>query len=353
MNFGAGAPGGTVRCRYCSASLPVMPGLRAIQCPQCNCVTRVRRPRPWLPSPAVPMHVAGGGFFPHARGKKRAVLIGITYAGMRRGGRGMALRAPVNDVKCMRYLLCERFGFPNDCVQILTDEEKDPCRLATKENIRMAMNWLVQGCSYGDSLVFHFSGLGAQVPDENGDELDGYDEAICPMDSFQQGPILDDEINEAIVRPLVHGAKLHAVVDAQHSSTVLDLPFLCRLSRNGTWQWKDNRPPTGAYKGTSGGQAMLFSGCSDGENNISLLPEASTVGAMTHSFIKAVECEPGATYGRLLTSMRAIMREGGVNCYLQGPIGAPIRKVANFSGVQEPNLSCSERFDIYRKPFVL
>ena len=48
----------------------------------------------------------------------------------------------------------------------------------------MAMHWLVQGCSYGDSLVFHFSGLGAQVADEDCDELDAYDEAICPLDSF-------------------------------------------------------------------------------------------------------------------------------------------------------------------------
>lgn len=68
------------------------------------------------------------------------------------------------------------------------------------------------------------------------------------------------------------------------------------------------------------------------------MPEAcATVGAMTHSFIKAVECEPqGVTYGRLLTTMRAIMTNAG-GCNLQGPIGAacaPGRKVANFSGVQ-------------------
>lgn len=67
------------------------------------------------------MPVAGGGFFPGSRGKKRAVLIGITYAGMRRRG-SQLMRGPVNDVKCMRYLLCERFGFPNDCVLILTGE---------------------------------------------------------------------------------------------------------------------------------------------------------------------------------------------------------------------------------------
>ena len=67
-------------------------------------------------------------------------------------------------------------------------------------------------------------------------------------------------------------------------------------------------------------------------------PEAcATVGAMTHNFIKAVECEPqGVTYGRLLTSMKAIMTNAGGCNQLQGPIGAgaPARKVANFSGVQ-------------------
>jgi hypothetical protein len=96
----------------------------------------------------------------------------------------------------------------------------------------MAMHWLVQGCSYGDSLVFQFSGMGAQVPDDDGDELDGMDEALCPMDSFHQGPILDDEINEAIVRPLVHGVTLHAVIDACHSATVLDLPYQCVVSKS-------------------------------------------------------------------------------------------------------------------------
>lgn len=68
------------------------------------------------------------------------------------------------------------------------------------------------------------------------------------------------------------------------------------------------------------------------------MPDAyAAVGAMTHSFIRALECEPrGVTYGRLLTSMRAIMknRGGGGYDHLQGPIGAPVHTVANFSGVQ-------------------
>ncbi|WVZ57148.1 hypothetical protein U9M48_007572 [Paspalum notatum var. saurae] len=356
MNFGRRSSTTTVRCKYCSAYLTATPGERAIQCTQCYGVTRVRRcarlPLPALPRPAAPV---GIGFPPCGRGKKRAVLIGITYASVRRGCGG-ELRGPINDVKCMRHLLCHRFGFPGDCILMLTDDQKDPFRLPTKDNIRMAMQWLVQGCSYGDSMVLHFSGLGAQVADDDGDEVDGYDEAICPLDSFQKGPILDDEINEAIVRPLVHGARLHAVVDACHSATVLDLPFLCRVSRCGNWQWEDHRPLSGACKGTSGGQAVLIAGYSDGKSKITATPEAyASVGAMTHSFIKAVECEPrGVTYGRLLSSMKAIMTNGGGRCSLQGTVaGAPVSKVANFSGVQEPNLSSSEMFDINCKPFVL
>jgi len=167
------------------------------------------------------------------------------------------------------------------------DDQRDPFRLPTKENIRMAMHWLVQGCSYGDSLVFHFSGLGAQVADDDGDEADGYDEAICPLDAFQRGPILDDEINEAIVRPLVHGVRLHAVVDACYSSTLLDLPYLCHMSRNGFWQWEDESPPSGARKGTSGGHAVLISGYSEGKSNFAMVSQGSEYHTGSSSYIHA------------------------------------------------------------------
>jgi hypothetical protein len=59
----------------------------------------------------------------------------------------------------------------------------------------------------------------------------------------------------------------------------------------------------------------------------------ATIGAMTHSFIRSLECEPRTTYGRLLSSMRSIMRQGG-NCNLQGPVGSSIHMVTNFSGVE-------------------
>lgn len=93
------------------------------------------------------------------------------------------------------------------------------------------MRWLVEGCQPGDSLVLHFSGHGSREVDRSMDEVDGYDEAICPVDYEHEGKIVDDEINSTIVRPLPQGAKLHAVIDTCFSGTVLDLPFMCRINR--------------------------------------------------------------------------------------------------------------------------
>lgn len=112
-----------------------------------------------------------------------------------------------------------------------TEEEKDLSRIPTKQNIRYAMRWLVSGCQAGDSLVFHFSEHDMQKISHSGDEVDGLDEALCPLDFESQGKIVDNEINETIVRPLPKGAKLHAIMDACHSGTVLDLPFVCKMNR--------------------------------------------------------------------------------------------------------------------------
>jgi hypothetical protein len=95
----------------------------------------------------------------------------------------------------------------------------------------LAMVWLVQGCTAGDSLVFHYSGHGSQQRDYTGEELDGMNETLCPVDFETAGMIDDNEINQTIVRPLPPGVRLHAIIDACHSGTVLDLPWLVKFNR--------------------------------------------------------------------------------------------------------------------------
>ncbi|XP_020161954.1 metacaspase-1 [Aegilops tauschii subsp. strangulata] len=371
----------TTWCSRCGASISAPPGARSVRCALCHTTTRVeRRPQhngglhqavgfikgllfgspsqPQPPPPASSGSMRAGdpyrlpASYPRARGKKRALLVGISYSFTK-----YELKGTVNDVNCMAYLLRQRFGFPGDSILALTQEEKDPYRWPTKENIRLAMRWLVEGCTSGDSLVFHFSGHGVQKLDNNGDEVDGYDEALCPQDFEDRGVILDDEINETIVRPLGAGVKLHAIIDTCHSGTILDLPYLCRISRTGYWQWENHNRQPDAQKGTSGGLAISFSGCGDSQTSAesdrkAFLGSTST-GAMTYSFIKAVESEPGTTYGRLLSAMRATIRDNGGDSGIPGPIGSFFRRVITFSSAQEPQLCASEAFDIYRKPFIL
>lgn len=111
------------------------------------------------------------------------------------------------------------------------EDERDPRRIPTKRNIRDAMRWLVYGCQPGDSLLFYYSGHGSQIRELSRNEKDGCDETLCPVDFETEGKILDDEINETIVRPLPAGAVLHAIVDTCSSGTLLDLSHVCRMYR--------------------------------------------------------------------------------------------------------------------------
>ena len=51
----------------------------------------------------------------------------------------------------------------------MAEEDKDPSRVPTRQNLLRALRWLVDGTVAGDSLVFHFSGHGVQKLDNDGD----------------------------------------------------------------------------------------------------------------------------------------------------------------------------------------
>ncbi|TIB76974.1 hypothetical protein E3Q22_03261 [Wallemia mellicola] len=106
-------------------------------------------------------------------------------------------------------------------------KDLDESRQPTKKNMFKAMRWLVKGAKLNDALFFHYSG--------HGDERDGYDETVFPVD-FQKltyvhtGHILDDTLHDELVRPLPAGCRLTAIFDSCHSGTALDLPFIFLIS---------------------------------------------------------------------------------------------------------------------------
>ncbi|CAL4915626.1 unnamed protein product [Urochloa decumbens] len=347
-----------INCSGCRTPLQLPHGAPCIRCAICGAVTHVAPAPHAEPSRGAVQPAPGWGPPPPpAHGRKRAVVCGISYRYSRH-----ELKGCINDAKCMRHLLMTRFNFPDDSIIMLNEEQTDPYKIPTKHNIRMAMYWLVQGCQPGDSLVFHYSGHGAQQRNYSGDEVDGFDETLCPLDFETQGMIVDDEINAAIVRPLPHGVKLHALIDACHSGTALDLPFLCRMNRSGQYVWEDHRPRSGVWKGTSGGEAISFSGCDDDQTSAdtSALSKVTSTGAMTYCFIQAIERGQGTTYGSILNSMRSTIRSTGDSAGVGGSAVTSLITMLLTGGSlsagglrQEPQLTACDTFDVYAKPFSL
>ncbi|KAI7741300.1 hypothetical protein M8C21_009367 [Ambrosia artemisiifolia] len=334
------------RCNTCQRTLVMMPGSQYETCPMRHAVNlfnqRFKGPvlfrigqfinaaaNHYQPTRDIPRQ-------PSSYGRKRAVLCGITYYGHRK-----KLDASVHNVRSMHHLLINKLGFPNASILVLTEEESDRSRIPTKRNMQAALQWLVRGCQPGDSLFVYYAGHACKVPDEDGDEIDGYDGALCPVDYKVAGLILDDEINATIVAPLPHGVTLHSVGDTCFSGTLLDLPFLCRINWDGLYRWEEHQL---TYKGTRGGKAVCISACAD--DQLSADTSAFTgqpIGALTFSFIQTIQNENKLTYGRLLSSMRKKVYQA------QQVIG---RYVPLASSVMEPQLSSSARFEIYSEPVI-
>ncbi len=143
---------------------------------------------------------------------KKALLVGIN----RYPDPGNELKGCVNDVRQMAETLKSRYGFPGDGnMRILTDAR------ATTKAILDGLAWLAAGASPGDSLVFHYSGHGSQVPDRNGDETtDRLDEILCPYDLDWDHPLTDDDLAAACAG-IPQGALLTVILDCCHSGTGL------------------------------------------------------------------------------------------------------------------------------------
>jgi hypothetical protein len=142
---------------------------------------------------------------------KKALLVGIN----RYPDPGNELKGCVNDVRMVEELLRERFGFVGGSdTRILTDAR------ATTKAILGGLAWLAKGAAPGDSLVFHYSGHGSQVPDRHGDEADRLDEILCPYDLDWDHPLTDDDLARACAG-IPEGVLLTVILDCCHSGTGL------------------------------------------------------------------------------------------------------------------------------------
>lgn len=122
------------------------------------------------------------------------------------------------DIAQLKEVLIRHHGFQESSVRVLHNEQ------ATGEGIRRAFHeHLIDKATPGAVVVFHFSGHGQQILDDNGDELDGLDESLVPHDTSSQRAaiaartnIRDDEIGlwlHALRQKMTTGGKLRGSIN--------------------------------------------------------------------------------------------------------------------------------------------
>lgn len=118
--------------------------------------------------------------------QKRALIVALNQYDHTTGWKPLASDT---DAVLIRAAL-NRHGFENHNIQDLVNQQ------ATKDGIIRAFEqYLVEPSREGDILVFHYSGHGQRLTDDNGDELDGYDEALVPYDAPEcPGGVVRDDV---------------------------------------------------------------------------------------------------------------------------------------------------------------
>ncbi|KAF7312076.1 hypothetical protein MIND_00219800 [Mycena indigotica] len=267
-----------------------------------------RQPQPMpVPAPAKPLRVvppmpAIHPQFKYSKctGRRRALCIGINYR-----GQPHELRGCINDAKHVYSFLVRRFGYKPEDIVVLTDDSPHQRAQPTRRNMIDAMHWLVKDARPHDSLFFHYSGHGGQTQDLDGDEVDGFDETIYPLDYKRAGFIVDDEMHDIMVKPLPSGCRLTAVFDSCHSGTVLDLPYI--YDSRGRLRGRQISDRARARKATPA-DVISWSGCKDGQTSADTFIDGQAVGAASHAFIKAIDMQPHQSYQDLLRNIRKILQ---------------------------------------------
>ena len=151
-----------------------------------------------------------------ARGEDRALLIGVgRYAHFDDRLNGVSL-----DLDMMTEV-AQLMGFQKKAIKILEHEK------ATTANVyEIFENWLVKGIGPEDRVLVYFSGHGSQVPDENNDEQDQFDEVLLLYDTTLtakdgrqslNGVLHDDRFGRMLAQ--IKSRNILVILDACHSGS--------------------------------------------------------------------------------------------------------------------------------------
>lgn len=156
---------------------------------------------------------------------KKALTIGINYTSLSY----CALNGCIDDIENITEMLVKHYGYANDNIIQLRDDINNPVFQPTRYNILHYLNELINQSDKLTEIWIHYSGHGSQIKDKTGEELDGMDDIIVPIDYKTNGFIVDNEIYNIIKNSK---CKTMLIFDCCHSGSVCDLQW--SFEYNGT-----------------------------------------------------------------------------------------------------------------------
>jgi len=184
-------------------------------------------------------------------------------------------------------------------------------RDATKSNMYEAISRIVSDTGQNDIAVITYSGHGTWVPDQDGDEKDSRDEALCPYDITQGNLLIDDELYD-IFSERKRGARIIFISDSCHSGSVsrasnialgteMDLQYAQKIRflapqfyirDDETLLRQANNVENVKARGKIRAASVLLSGCKDDEYSYDAWFNGRPNGAFTYIALQALKSLP-------------------------------------------------------------
>ena len=257
---------------------------------------------------------------------KRALLVGIseytTSASSARGQWGNIHGA--NDVELISKTLKQQ-GFK---ITSITNKN------ATARGIRSGLKSLTKSCRKGDVVYIHFSCHGQPFEDKNGDEEDGWDEAIIPYDALKvytkgkyegANHILDDELHtyfQKIRQAIGPKGFLCVVIDACHAGNTYmgvedeDEDEFIRgtkdaFSPNGKkYQPRINTKGHFVIKNSSSqGEILILEACRSYQTNYEIKQDGHYYGPLSYYVNKVISLQPLAPNLKWVDDVERMMKK--------------------------------------------
>lgn len=254
--------------------------------------------------------------------RKRAFMVGISHYDTALTGYQWNNINGVEDIHLLSPIL-KKQGF---YLTTLLDEQ------ATYQNITNQLSTFTNQTKKGDVVYLHFSAHGQPVEDLNGDEEDGWDEAIVPIDAYKnykkgvyegKKHLLDDQLNTYIKKlrtKIGTTGFLYVVIDACHAGTSSRANNeTVRGTKVGfTYNNKVFKPSTqkkSHYKVEATpkmSHVMYLEACRPDQVNMEIKVDGKRYGPLSYNIAQALQAKPLSANGNdFLNQVKASIMKGG------------------------------------------